>query len=190
MVTSMQKLGFVLLSAFLAFAIAGCAGKDKNVRDDAYKYDEDAEQDGRDSTTSGIDTSRLNERGLRGVGSDDRSAFLDPNNPLSTRIIYFDFDSDAIRPQYMEALRAHASYAKSNGSEIRLEGHTDERGTREYNVGLAERRAMSVRRVLALEGVSHDNLRTLSFGEERPAVIGHNESSWSQNRRVEIIYED
>ncbi len=183
---SLRNFAFVLISAFAVLTLAGCGG-DKNVRDDASYEDYD---EGRDSSTSGIDTDRLNERGLRGVDSGDRSAFLDPNNPLSTRIIYFDFDSDAIRPEFMEALRAHAAYAKSNGSTVRLEGHTDERGTREYNVGLGERRAMSVRRVLSLEGVSQSNLRTLSFGEERPAVIGHSESAWGQNRRVEIIYED
>lgn len=182
----MRNFGLIFLSAFVAFAVIGCGG-DKNVRDSQYESGYD---DGSDSSTSGIDSSRLNERGLRGVETDDRNAFLDPNNPLSTRIIYFDYDSDSVRSEYMESLRAHANYAKENGSSIRLEGHTDERGTREYNVGLSERRAMAVRRVLSLEGVPQSNLRTLSFGEERPAVIGHDESAWGQNRRVEIIYEN
>lgn len=184
----MHKFRLVLLSVFFALTVAACGG-DKNVRDDAKQYESEYDE-GRDSSTSGIDTSRLNERGLRGVEGSDRDAFLDPNNPLSTRIIYFDFDSDTVRAEFMESLRAHAAYAKSNGSTVRLEGHSDERGTREYNVGLAERRAMSVRRILSLEGVPQNSLRTLSFGEERPAVIGHDESAWGQNRRVEIIYED
>lgn len=188
MVISKRSLNFIFLGAFLALTVAGCA-KDR-VRDDSTQYEGEDYDASRDAETSGIDTSRLNERGLRGVDSDDRMDFLDPNNPLSTRIIYFDFDSDAIRPEFMESLRAHAAYAKRKGATIRLEGHTDERGTREYNVGLGERRAMSVRRVLALEGVANSDLRTLSFGEERPAVIGHSESAWGQNRRVEIIYED
>ncbi len=183
----MQKFGFMLVAAILAISVTGCGG-DKNVRDDSSQYG--SEFDGNDASTSGIDTSRLDERGLKGVDYDDRMAFLDPKNPLSTRIIYFDFDSDSVRSEYMASLRAHAEYAKRKGATVRLEGHTDERGTREYNVGLAERRAMSVRRILLLDGVSTDNLRTLSFGEERPAVIGHNESAWGQNRRVEIIYED
>lgn len=182
----MRNFGLILLSTVFAFTLVACGG-DRNVRDDS-QYE--SEYDGQDSSTSGIDSSRLNERGLRGVETDDRDAFLDPNNPLSTRIIYFDYDSDAVRGEYMESLRAHAAYAKQNGSTVRLEGHTDERGTREYNVGLAERRAMSVRRVLSLEGVPEGSLRNLSFGEERPAVIGHDESAWGQNRRVEIIYED
>ncbi len=183
--TLMHKFGYILVAAVLGMTVAGCGG-DKNLRDDASQYND---EEGMDSSTSGIDTARLNERGLRGVDGDDRTDFLDPNNPLSTRIIYFDFDSDTVRSEYMKSLRAHADYAKRNGSTIRLEGHTDERGTREYNVGLAERRAMAVRRILSLDGVPQDNLRNLSFGEERPAVIGHDESAWGQNRRVEIIYE-
>jgi peptidoglycan-associated lipoprotein len=71
---------------------------------------------------------------------------------------------------------------------IRLEGHTDERGSREYNIGLGERRALSVRRYLLLQGVSSDQLTTVSYGEERPAVLGSNEQAWAQNRRVELVY--
>ncbi len=179
-------LGLVMI-AVLGITVAGCGGKDKVRDDDAFPtYNED---DSNAGSTSGIDTSRLNERGLKGVESDDRRRFLDPNDPLSTRVFYFDFDSDRVRTEYMASIQAHAEYAKRRGSRVRLEGHTDERGTREYNVGLGERRAQAVQRLLAAQGVSASSLRVLSFGEERPQELGHDESAWSRNRRVEIIYE-
>jgi len=128
---------------------------------------------------------RLNDRGLLGISKEDRAMFLDPNNPLSTRVIYFDYDSSRIQSQFNSALQAHAKYLSNHGNvKLRLEGHTDERGTREYNVALGERRAESVQKVLVLSGSGGNQLSTLSFGEERPAEIG----DASANRRVELIY--
>lgn len=164
--------------AMLGLGLTACGGKDA-VRGDGT--------DGGD--TSGIDSSRLNERGLKGVDKGDRARFLDPNDPLSTRVFYFEFDSDRVRSEYLPSVRAHAEYAQLKGAKVRLEGHTDERGTREYNVGLGERRALAVQRMLAAEGVDRSKLRVLSLGEERPQELGHDESAWSRNRRVEIIYE-
>jgi peptidoglycan-associated lipoprotein len=108
---------------------------------------------------------------------------------LGKRIIYFDFDRAEIRADGTEIVAAHARYLASHvGSRVRLEGHTDERGTREYNIGLAERRAQAVRHALMLQGVAESQLSTVSYGEERPAATGHDESAWSLNRRVEIVY--
>ena len=105
-------------------------------------------------------------------------------------MIYFDFDQSDIRPEFTEMLVAHGQYLTENaGMSLRLEGHADERGTREYNVGLGERRAQVVRRTLLLQGASVAQLNTLSFGEERPGVLGSDETAWSQNRRVEFVYE-
>ena len=114
-----------------------------------------------------------------------------PTNPLlSELLIYFDFDQSDIRPEFTEMLVAHGQYLTENaGMSLRLEGHADERGTREYNVGLGERRAQAVRRTLLLQGASVAQLNTLSFGEERPGVLGSNDTAWSQNRRVEFVYE-
>ncbi|MGD9387932.1 MAG: peptidoglycan-associated lipoprotein Pal [Gammaproteobacteria bacterium] len=104
-------------------------------------------------------------------------------------IIYFDFDSAAIRPEYAESVAAHAANLVENpGIVIRLEGHTDERGSREYNIGLGERRAQAVRQALMLQGVSASQLSTVSYGEERPAITGEDEEAWAMNRRVEIVY--
>lgn len=136
-----------------------------------------------------IDTSRLNERGLLGIKKEDRRQFLDPNNPLSTRTIYFSFDSSRIKPEFADAIQAHAQYlADHSDVTLRLEGHTDERGTREYNVALGERRADSVEKALVLAGADAEQITTLSFGEERPAVMGHDEEAYAKNRRVELIY--
>ena len=108
---------------------------------------------------------------------------------LSKRVIYFEFDRAEIRGDDAAVVSAHAGYLAANpGVRIRLEGHTDERGTREYNIGLGERRAQAVRRALMLQGVAETQLATVSFGEERPAVGGEDEAAWSQNRRVEILY--
>jgi peptidoglycan-associated lipoprotein len=115
--------------------------------------------------------------------------FEDPNNLLSQRVVYFDFDSSAIRDDALPALRAHADYLASNSQvNFTLEGHADERGTREYNLALGERRADAVRRMLIANGVSPAQVRVVSYGEERPAVLGHDESAWSMNRRAELVY--
>ena len=128
-------------------------------------------------------------RGLEGIPAGDRDQFTDPNNPLSTRIIYFDYDNSAIPSRFSAAIRAHAQYLSQHPDvKLRLEGNTDERGTREYNVALGERRAESVKQALVLSGAGGNQVSTLSFGEERPAVLGHTEDAYSKNRRVEFIY--
>jgi peptidoglycan-associated lipoprotein len=115
--------------------------------------------------------------------------FEDPNNLLSQRVVYFDFDSSAIRDDALPMIQAHANYLASNANvNFTLEGHADERGTREYNLALGERRADAVRRMLIANGVSPAQVRVVSYGEERPAVLGHDESAWSMNRRAEIVY--
>ncbi len=104
--------------------------------------------------------------------------------------VYFDFDSSDIRRESREVLEAHAKYLSENsGVSVVLEGHTDERGSKEYNMALGERRAESVERFLNVNDVSSDAIETVSYGEERPAVDESNEEAWAQNRRVEIVYE-
>ena len=108
---------------------------------------------------------------------------------LATRIVYFDFDSAAIKGQGVVVVAAHAKYLAANPqARVRLEGNTDERGSREYNIGLGDRRAQSVRHAMLLQGVSEGQITTVSYGEERPADPGHDEAAWAKNRRVEIVY--
>jgi peptidoglycan-associated lipoprotein len=108
---------------------------------------------------------------------------------LAKRTIYFDFDNSEIKGEGTDIVAAHAKYLAANPTaRIRLEGNTDERGSREYNIGLGERRAQAVRRALLLQGASDAQLSTVSYGEERPAAAGHDETAWAKNRRVEIVY--
>jgi peptidoglycan-associated lipoprotein len=111
------------------------------------------------------------------------------NGPLAGRVVYFDFDKAEIKPEYADLITTFAKNLVAHPNlKLRLEGNTDERGTREYNIGLGERRAQAVRRALMLQGVPEGQLTTVSFGAERPAVEGDDESAWSQNRRVELVY--
>lgn len=118
-----------------------------------------------------------------------RRALDDPASPLSQRSIYFDFDSSEIRSEYRPVVEAHAAYlADHPATMITLEGNTDERGSREYNLALGERRAESVKRQMVLLGASAGQIRVVSYGEERPIAEGHNEEAWRLNRRVDIVY--
>lgn len=113
----------------------------------------------------------------------------DPNSMLADRTIYFDFDKNDIKGEFRDVIKAHADFLAGNPSaKVSIEGHADERGTREYNIGLGDRRSNAVRQLLVLQGASSSQVDTISYGEERPAALGHDESSWSQNRRAEIVY--
>ena len=104
--------------------------------------------------------------------------------------VYFDFDRAEIKPEYMSVIKAQASHLSANASaKVVLEGHCDERGTREYNLSLGERRAKSVKEVLVANGISADRVKLVSFGEDRPAMEGNDEGAWAKNRRVEFNYQ-
>jgi peptidoglycan-associated lipoprotein len=103
-------------------------------------------------------------------------------------IVYFGFDDDALTSESVDILKAHAALLAENGNSVVLEGHADERGTREYNMALGERRAKSVQAFLVAEGVAASQIEVVSYGEERPSVDGHDEAAWAKNRRVEIRY--
>jgi peptidoglycan-associated lipoprotein len=118
-----------------------------------------------------------------------RDAIADKDSALADRTIYFEFDSSEVQQQYMAIIERHAAYLSQYGDvEVRLEGHTDERGSREYNIGLGARRAESVAQLMQAFGVAETQLETVSYGEEVPAVEGPNEEAWAQNRRVELVY--
>ncbi|WP_322527411.1 peptidoglycan-associated lipoprotein Pal [Salinicola sp. LHM] len=107
----------------------------------------------------------------------------------SVDTIYFAFDSEEIRPEFESVLRGHAQYMMANpDTNVTLQGYADERGTREYNLGLGERRAQAVERYLTVQGVSPSQIQIVSYGEERPAVQGHTEEAYAKNRRVVFSY--
>jgi peptidoglycan-associated lipoprotein len=118
----------------------------------------------------------------RGLGAEGTGA-------LARKVIYFDFDKSEIKPEYADIVTTAAHNLTGNPTmKLKLEGNTDERGTREYNIGLGERRAQAVRRALMLQGVAESQVSTVSYGAERPAVEGDDEAAWSKNRRVEVVY--
>lgn len=144
------------------------------------------------------EAARAEEEAARAVSADEcppdcdfaRAAIEDPEGILAERTIYFAFDESKVQDRYMDLVRRHAAYlTQYQDIEVRLEGHTDERGSREYNVGLGARRAESVSQLLQAYGVAPGRLETISYGEELPAVEGHNEEAWAKNRRVEIVYD-
>ncbi|QFU01681.1 Peptidoglycan-associated lipoprotein precursor [Halomonas sp. THAF5a] len=128
--------------------------------------------------------------GGSGVSGDRAGQMADADGRIpATRTIYFEYDSDAIRSEFEPVLTAHARFLRANPSAtVILQGHTDERGTREYNLALGERRAGSVERYLNVQGVSPSQVEVVSYGEERPAARGANEQAYAQNRRVVFAY--
>jgi peptidoglycan-associated lipoprotein len=178
------KPNIFLVMVAAAVMIAGC--KSKPVQEESTS-----------STSVGSSapaSSPVQTGGVATVNMDDRAGSTagasGPGGQLTAqRIIYFDFDSSDIRNEYVDVIAAHGRYLASNATmRVRLEGHTDERGSREYNIGLGERRAQTVKRALMLQGVQESQIATVSYGEERPAAAGSDEAAWEKNRRVEIVY--
>jgi len=130
------------------------------------------------STNNGVSTGSVGGAGIS--GSD-----IDADGSIET-VFYFDFDKATLKPESLVALRIHAQRLIANPASVRLEGHADERGTREYNMALGERRGSSVKEFLVLQGVDGSLLEVISYGEERPASLDSTDSSWALNRRVEI----
>ncbi len=127
--------------------------------------------------------------GAEAYGNLDMQALNDPASPLSQKIIYFELDSIQVAEADRATLSAHAAFLAGHPDmTVTLEGHADERGSREYNIGLGDRRAQAVRRQLELQGVAPHQITTVSYGEERPAMEGQDEYAWRMNRRVELVY--
>jgi peptidoglycan-associated lipoprotein len=170
-----NKLLFTLL---LAFTLGACSSP-------TIPDPEPTEGSGENENNSSANSSGFEDDGI-GVGEEFSDDLMGGE---LTMIIYFDFDKSELRPEYADLLAQHANRLANNSrTGIRLEGHADERGSREYNIGLGERRSQTVRRMLLIQGASASQISTVSFGEERPAAFGSDEESYSQNRRVEIKY--
>lgn len=164
--------------------VAACGGKSGTAMDDGMTSGQGV-GGGSDAQSSGVADGGLAEGGAFGAGADGAPGALD------NRVIYFAFDQSEVAPESVGILEEHGAYLSGRTAvSVRLEGHADERGSREYNIGLGERRAQAVRRILLLQGVSASQVSTVSYGEERPAVLGSDEEAWSLNRRVELVYGD
>lgn len=179
-----MKSMHLLAVAVLAFSLTACQ-KPKQVKPEGEGAATTTEAGG--ATTSGIGSESAGPGTGSGPALTAQQQALADLKAKST--IFFDYDSSEIRAEYIDVVAAHAGYlVKYPAARLRLEGHTDERGSREYNIGLGERRAQTVRRALMLQGVAEAQLATVSYGEERPAVEGGEEAAYAQNRRVELVH--
>ncbi len=176
-----------LVSMLAAVMItAGCrsgAPVATSERDPAGLFGDGSGSDG--ATTSGLDG-----RGGIAMTPEEAARQREMEELMRNIVVYFEFDQSNIETEFNDMLSAHGDFLSRNqGASVRLEGHADETGSREYNIGLGERRAQAVRRILMLQGASANQLTTVSYGEERPAALGSDEESYSLNRRVELVYE-
>ncbi len=185
----------LMMVALVAIFVVGCQTTGQEMDADSLPGDEQSQIDSTGSDLTGPDATGLDGSdgtSLTPIVEESMTAqqMLDePGSPLANRTIYFDFDSAKVAEDSLALLEAHGNFIASNGDvSVRLEGHADERGSREYNIALGDRRAQSVRQILLFQGASVDQLDTVSYGEERPAMLGHNEDAWSKNRRVELVY--
>jgi peptidoglycan-associated lipoprotein len=181
----------IILITMLAFLIASCGDKIKPDGEEAANTA--GAEDSSGATAGSIDGgSGIGGSALEGgmLVSYEENAINDPKNVLSEKIIYFAFDSNTVGDEYVELVKHHGKYLSFNPkASVRLEGHADERGTREYNVALAERRAQAVKQLMLYEGAGNNQITVISYGEEKPVAFGHDEESMSLNRRVEIVYQ-
>ena len=176
MTVSLSHVGRFLTLAVLASAVAvGCSKKVKETPPAETPVDSAATTAPVTSTTPGAYT----------------PADLDSDACLRQRVVYFDLDQDALKPEFQAAMSCHAKYLRDRPSaRLRLEGNADERGSREYNMGLGERRGNAVSSALQANGGSASQLTVVSYGEERPVCNESGEDCWSKNRRVELVYSE
>jgi peptidoglycan-associated lipoprotein len=177
----MKKLA---VYAFVALAAAACASNDKKETSAAV----DDRSTGVQKPDSGMSSSTTQQQ--KPMGTVAGNPLNDPNNPLSKRSVYFDFDSNSVKDEYRGLVQAHSRYLTSDkrDARIRIEGNCDERGSREYNLALGQRRAEAVKQIMTVLGVNGGRVETTSYGEEKPVATGHDESAWAQNRRADIKY--
>ena len=174
-----MNIKFLLISGLLVatMALTGCSSKGGS-------------KDGDGSDAAGGDGRGVETSGASQTGSwTGAEALNNPDSPLYTKVIYFDFDVSSIRSEYIDTLRAHAEYLVNNPSaSVTIEGHCDERGSREYNIALGEQRSNAVQRFFEAEGVRSSQINSISYGEERPEDYGHSEAAWAMNRRAVLVY--
>ncbi len=176
----------ITLALLPALFLIGC-GTSGEVKDEGADG-AGASGAGSSATTSGVGKDA-------GGSMDGTSAFKgdpldDPNALVAKRVVYFDFDRSDVNGDFRAIVAAHGKYLASHSDvKVTLEGHADERGTREYNIALGEKRIAAVKRILTLQGASSAQINSISYGEERPAALGHDEDAWALNRRAEFIYQ-
>jgi peptidoglycan-associated lipoprotein len=179
----MRKL---IIGAFIVAVLAGCSSTGTQ---DAAPVEERAPATGA-VATPGAATSGAPTTGVSGTAAGaGPTAHKDPTNILAKRSVYFDYDQFVIKDEYKSLVEAHAKYLQANRSlRIIIQGNTDERGTREYNIALGQKRADAVKSLMMVLGASETQIETVSFGKEKPHKEGHDESAWAENRRSDVVY--
>lgn len=181
-----QLVGSVLLAVLLA----ACSGKQvkqepKAAVEDKSPATAQTTESTKDSTaaTTGAETAPMTDQSM------SANPLKDPNNVLSKRSVYFDFDSDEVKSEYRALVEAHAKYLSEHAdAKVMLQGNADDRGSREYNLALGQRRAVAVKKVMNVLNVNDRQIETVSYGEEKLRCTDQNEACWAENRRVDIIY--
>ncbi len=173
---NIKKIVIVLL---MSVFVSACAGK---------KVQESIQVGGMDVNEEGMATGMAGDDSFSGSGLSGPQG-SSPDDPLGKRVVYFEYDSSALTLDGESVAQAHGQYLADHPEvSLTLEGHADERGTSEYNLALAEGRALSVSSIFGAYGVAANRVQIVSYGEERPAALGHDDASYSLNRRVELIY--
>jgi peptidoglycan-associated lipoprotein len=191
----------LLAGLIVVVGLAGCASTPPESEAGAAVEDRSATQ----TTPGGVTTAPIGSGGPSGTtglgtgtqaggpgagGPGSASVLRDPANILSRRFILFDYDSYVVKDEFRPLIQAHGKYLADNrNARMRLEGHTDERGSREYNIALGQRRSEAVKRMLLATGATDAQIETVSFGKEKPRNPASNEAAWAENRRVEIFYQ-
>jgi peptidoglycan-associated lipoprotein len=178
------------VAAIAAVFLAGCASQE--TQPEAPIDDKGAAT----ASAGGATTSGVGGAGVGGTASGGAvgpgaggSPLRDPNNILSKRAVYFDYDSFVVKDEFRPLVEAHARYLVANrGTRLIIQGNTDERGSREYNIALGQKRADAVKRTMTLLGAQEAQIESVSFGKEKPKNPGHDESAWAENRRADIVY--
>lgn len=179
----------------VAVLLSACGAADKNMETDNGQSG--VRQPVQAGSNSGVNTGVASGNNVSGSETqepellkNEMGIVIDEFGVPTHTVFYFDYDRASIHPEDINTLASHGQYiASSPSATVRLEGHTDERGTREYNIALGENRAKSVERILQLQGVRPSQISVISFGEEQAQDFGHDDNSWALNRRVEIVYE-
>jgi peptidoglycan-associated lipoprotein len=181
----MRKLLPVLA---LAMLFAGCS----TTPEKGAPIDDKSMSGGAATTSGGATTSGSSTSGVSGTAGTSGAAgnpLKDPASPLSKRSVYFEYDSFVIRDEFKPMIESHAKYLVANrNGRLTIQGHTDERGSREYNIALGQKRADALKRMMTLLGVQEIQIETISFGKEKPRNLGHDEGGWAENRRDDLVY--
>jgi len=181
----MKKIFAAVIAAAYLAALGGCSTQPSAPVDDQSTAAAAAAAAKPGTTTSGATTSGISGTSTGAGGN----PLKDPNNVLSKRSVYFEFDSFVVEDKYKALVESHAKYLSGNrAAKVTLQGNTDERGSREYNIALGQKRAEAVKRVMVLMGAQDVVIETVSYGKEKPKREGHDEAAWAENRRVDIVY--